>query len=195
MGKPWWRRALDSGHYERRGHTAEYTWAEGFIPAASTNFTEDNRTAADIDRVVIHITGGTNVSSAINTFATDQNPDRTSAHYVVSQDGEVFQMVKEKDRAHHAGSRANARSIGIEHGASNRSGESPTDVQYWASAVLVRYLCHKYQITIDRDHIMGHQEIATTNHNCPGPNWDWPGYIQKIRICHHFMTMPMPLIP
>lgn len=193
MAKPWWRRALDSGYYERRGHTAEYPWAEGFVPAASTNFTVSNRTAADIDRIVIHITGGPNISSAISTFATDRNANRTSSHYVVGQEGEVFQMVREKDRAHHAGSSANERSIGIEHGASNRSGESPTDVQYWSSAVLVRYLCHKYSVPIDRTHILGHQEIATTNHNCPGPNWDWPGYMQKIHLSHMFMTMPLPL--
>jgi len=194
MAKPWWKRALDSGHYARRGHSAEYIWAEGFVPAATTNFTESNRSPADIDRVVIHITGGVNISSAVSTFATSENANRTSSHYVVGQDGEVYQMVKEKDRAHHAGSSANRRSIGIEHGASNRSGESPTDIQYWSSAVLVRYLCNKYAIPLDRTHILGHQEIATTNHNCPGPNWDWAGYMQKIRLCHHFTSLPLPVM-
>lgn len=179
MSRSWWQRALDNGHYERRGHVAEYPNAAGFIPAASQNFTEANRTASDIDQVVIHITGGTRVGSAINTFAARTNPDKTSAHYVVDRDGTVYQMVKEKDRAHHASS-ANGRSIGIEHAASNRS--APEEEQYWASAFLVRYLTHKYSIPIDRAHILGHQEAATTGHNCPGPLWDWSGYLQKVHI-------------
>ena len=178
MPDPWWQRALDSGYYRRRGHVAEYPGAVGFIPAASGNFSRMNRDASDIDRVVIHITGGPNVGSTINTFAAATNPDETSAHYVVAQDGNVYQMVKEKDRAHHAGSSANRRSIGIEHAANNQTG--PTDEQYWASAFLVRYLTNKYAIPVDREHILGHQEIATTNHNCPGPLWDWPNSIMKI---------------
>lgn len=177
---PYWKRALDSGYYARRGHTAEYPAAAGFVPAASTNFTEMNRTADDIDRIVIHITGGTNVSSAISTFNTKKNPKQTSAHYVIDRDGTVYQMVKEKDRAHHAGQSANKRSIGIEHAANNQN--EPTNEQYWASAFLVRYLTNKYNIQINRDHILGHQEIATTDHNCPGPLWDWPNYIQKVYL-------------
>ncbi|RYH06897.1 N-acetylmuramoyl-L-alanine amidase [Tropicimonas sp. IMCC6043] len=184
MSKPWWKKALDSGYYEKRGYVSEYGGAAGFVPAASQNFTEMSRSAGDIDRIVIHITGGTNVGSAINTFAAKNNSKKTSAHYVVSQDGLVYQMVKEKDRAHHAGSSANKRSIGIEHAASNKSG--PTEEQYWASAYLVRYLAGKYSIPVDRTHILGHQEIATTDHNCPGPLWDWPNYIMKVYLANLF---------
>lgn len=184
MSKPWWQKALDSGYYEKRGHTAEYPWAVGFIPAAKTNFSEMNRTAADIDRIVIHITGGTNVGSAINTFAAKTNKKKTSAHYVVSHEGLVYQMVKEKDRAHHAGSTANRRSIGIEHAASNKVGA--TNDQYWASAYLVRYLANKYGVPTDRTHILGHQEIATTNHNCPGPLWNWGEYMMRLYMANMF---------
>lgn len=188
MSKPWWQRALDRGHWVRRGFSTEYPGATAFIPAAAPNFTEMNRTAGDIDRVVIHITSGTNVGSAINTFAARTNPDRTSAHYVIARDGTVYQMVREKDRAHHAGSAANRRSIGIEHAASNRS--APTDEQYLASAFLVRYLTDKYAIPVDRTHILGHQEIVTTSHNCPGPLWDWPNYMMLIHVANVLVWTP-----
>lgn len=177
----WWERALENGFYERRGFRPEFSAATGFVPAHRNNFTPSNRGADDIDLVVIHITGGNAVGYAINTFAAHNNPDNTSAHYVVARDGRVFQMVWEKDRAHHAGRSANRRSIGIEHAADNRTAY-PTDEQYLASATLVLYLCNKYSVPVDRDHIMGHQEAATTGHNCPGPYWDWPAYMRTIQM-------------
>ena len=138
MAKSWWLKALDSGYYRRRGFACEYPFAYGFIPAASNNFTKMNRTAGDIEQIVIHITGSPKVGKAVNTFAAGSNPDKTSAHYVVDQEGNIYQMVKEKDRAHHASS-ANRSSVGIEHAASNKHG--PSDVQYLSSAHNGRSSC------------------------------------------------------
>ena len=173
----WWERALRRGYWSSRGFETDYPHANGFIPAAANNFTVMDRTADDIDQIVIHITGGTHVGRAINTFAAPNNPDRTSAHYIVSRDCSIYQMVREKDKAHHAGP-ANGGSIGIEHVATNRSG--PSEEQYMVSAALVRYLASKYNVPVDRDHIRGHQEVITTGHNCPGPLWDWAGYMRKV---------------
>lgn len=177
----WWEKALDSGYYEKKGFVSEFPSATGFVPAHENNFTEMSRGAGNIDLVVIHITGGDYVGSAINTFAAETNPNHTSAHYLIGRTGKIYQMVWEKDRAHHAGGSANRRSIGIEHVADNRS-NYPTRDQYLASAGLVLYLCKKYNIPVDRQHIMGHQEVATTSHNCPGPYWDWTEYMRTITI-------------
>ncbi|MCA8932808.1 MAG: N-acetylmuramoyl-L-alanine amidase, partial [Rhodospirillaceae bacterium] len=153
------------------------------------------RSASDITLIVIHITGGDTAGSAINTFAAEDNPNHTSAHYIVGRTGKIYQTVWEKDRAHHAGS-ANKRSIGIEHVAANRT-NYPTQEQYNASAALVLYLCRKYSIPADREHIMGHQEVITTSHNCPGPYWDWAEYMRTISIVRTLINLGplLPLLP
>src|SRR5205823_9909625 len=83
-------------------------------PASPANYTRANRPASSpIVRIVIHATEGP-YWSAIHWF---QNPAaRASAHYVVrSSDGQVTQMIAEKDEAWHAGNGYyNATSIGIE---------------------------------------------------------------------------------
>lgn len=50
--------------------------------------------------LVLHYTAGGSTQSAIDTFL---KPDATSAHYIVGKDGEVVQMVRDKDIAYHAG--------------------------------------------------------------------------------------------
>ena len=146
-----------------------------------------NRT---IDRIVIHITDANTTSSTVNHFTrADAN---SSAHYLVGQDGEVIQFVREPDIAWHAHG-ANSRSIGIEHVCVNTNGATyghttlpalpPSAVQYAESAALVSYLCDKYGIPIDRDHILGHSEIDThTSHTtCPaGAPWDWDHYMAMV---------------
>src|SRR5687768_10708127 len=110
------------------------TWA----PAASVNFRRADRpTSRPIDMVVIHDIEGS-ATSAVNWF---QNPQaRASSHYVISgETGQIWQMVKERDIAYHAGdSETNGRSVGIEHqGFAYRPGFYDTTL-YEASARLVR---------------------------------------------------------
>jgi N-acetylmuramoyl-L-alanine amidase len=59
-------------------------------------------------------------------------------------------------------------------------GLNPTEAQYCASAALVRWLCDKYQIPMDRQHILGHREAAHTSHTCPG-DWDWDYHMGMIQ--------------
>ena len=111
-----------------------------------------------------------------------------SAHYVVGQDGEVIQMVRNADIAYHANS-ANRDSIGIEHGArtpgafgKNDAGLFPTDVQYRESARLVCWLASCFGIPKDRTHILGHSEAdtKTTHTQCPNAVWDWDKFMTLI---------------
>jgi N-acetyl-anhydromuramyl-L-alanine amidase AmpD len=104
--------------------------------------------------VVIHTVQGS-YGSCINWF---QNPDaNVSAHYVVrSSDGQITQMVREKDWAYHAGnSTYNRQSIGIEHEGYINNASWYTDAMYKASAALTRNICLKYGIPMDRAHIIG----------------------------------------
>jgi V8-like Glu-specific endopeptidase/N-acetyl-anhydromuramyl-L-alanine amidase AmpD len=173
--------------------TPEYSGASRFVAATSFRKVTSPR---NINRVVIHVTDGPSVSSAVNTFASSSA--HTSAHYIVGQDGEIVQMVRENDVAWHANS-ANGESIGIEHVAISRGGVNyprrdgsmqhydempPAEAQYAASAGLTAYLCNKYSIPVDRTHILGHSEAdpKTSHRSCPnGAGWDWDHYMQLVR--------------
>lgn len=147
-----------------------------------------------INRIVIHITDGTTTSGTVSWFKYMLGPDgrpavnkngkliKASAHYVVGQDGEVVQMVKDNDLAWHANN-ANDDSIGIEHVARPRNPRLvPSQAQYCSSADLVRWLCHKYNIPMDRVHIVGHAEadVHTTHKDCPNSVWDWTRYMNIV---------------
>lgn len=174
----------------------DYPGASRFVPANARNFTVA-RSERTVDRVVIHITaGGSRISGTIGWF---QNPDqrnsrdepiRVSSHYIVGRDGEVVQMVRNRDYAHHASS-ANRRSIGIEHNANKKTGLNPTEPQYEASARLVAWLCAQYNLPIDREHIVGHQEISPRdNHECPSSIWNWDHYMECVRIAAAAIAAP-----
>lgn len=162
-----------------------------WVPAALTNFRPADRpTSRSIDRVVIHDIEGSAIS-AVNWF---QDPAaRASSHYVVSgETGQIWQMVKERDVAYHAGdSETNGRSVGIEHqGFAYRPGFYDTTL-YEASARLVRQITDRYHIPRDRTHIIGHFEVpdpanpgqfgGRSHHTDPGPYWDWDSFMTLVR--------------
>ena len=118
-----------------------------WAPAAPGNFRHADRPASRaIDMVIIHDIEGSAVG-AVNWF---QNPQaRVSSHYIISGDtGTVWQLVKERDVAYHAGNGdINGRSVGIEHeGYAYRPGFYDTTL-YEASARLVRQITDRYQIS------------------------------------------------
>lgn len=156
--------------------TPEYPGAFQFAPAHPSNYSVSNRGVGTITRVVIHIQEGF-YNGTIGWF---QNPaSGVSAHYVTrSSDGQVTQMVLEKDRAFHA-TVWNSSGVGIEHeGFSNNPGTWYTDTQYRSSARLTRYLCQKYGIPRARTNIQGHKENGQST-SCPGP-WDWTLYMNYV---------------
>lgn len=141
-----------------------------------------------IKYIVIHDTEGS-YQSAISWF---QDPrSYVAAHYVIrSSDGEVTQMVKNTDVGWHAGNwYMNMHSIGIEHeGYAEEGGQWYTEAMYRSSAKLVRYLAKKYDVPLDREHIVGHEQYhgltparAKLMHNDPGPFWDWEYYMQLVK--------------
>ena len=71
---------------------------------------------------------------------------------------------------------ANYYTISIEHeGFSYKDGcGALTEAQYNAVLNLHKELITKYNIPVDREHIVGHYEIAPREKpNCPGPNFQW----------------------
>jgi N-acetylmuramoyl-L-alanine amidase len=139
------------------------------------NFTTGRPRA--IDMLVIHVTEGS-AASVRSWFAA--KIAQVSAHYMVTVDGAVDQFVRDEDQAWHAGRvdhptaplvlarphvNPNAYSIGIEH---EGMGTAPlTAPQQAASVALIRELCQRHSIPIDRAHIVGHHEIYSRK-ECPG---------------------------
>lgn len=147
--------------------------------------------APTIDKIVVHVTQGS-WASAIN-WSRDPNSG-VSTHYAVrSGDGRVAQSVREKDIAHHAGNwEYSQSSIGIEHeGYVEYPEHWFTEVMYHASARLAAYLCEKYGLSVDREHIIGHDEVphperpgrygGVDGARDPGPGWDWERYMNYVR--------------
>jgi len=158
-----------------------------FVPAAASNSQVSDRPANGIriDTIVIHDTEGS-YDGAITAF---QQAGAAAAHYVMrSSDGAVTQMVPTKDIAFHAGNYStNMHSIGIEHeGYASHGATWYTEAQYEATAELVKYLAGRFDIPLDREHIIGHDNVAGPRsdlvsgmHWDPGPFWDW----------NHFMSL------
>jgi hypothetical protein len=146
-----------------------------WVAANSGNFRVANRpNDYAIDRVVIHTVQGS-YAGCISWF---QNPSaNVSAHYVIrSSDGEVTQMVRNKDVAWHVGN-TNNRSIGIEHEGWVNDPAWYTEAMYRSSAALTRHVCDRYGIPRTRTNIIAHSEAPGATHTDPGPNWDWNRYM------------------
>jgi N-acetyl-anhydromuramyl-L-alanine amidase AmpD len=113
-----------------------------------------------------------------NTIAEFQNPlAYVSAHYVTQKsDGQVTQMVPTKDVAWQAGNwYVNSHSIGIENEGWALQTNVLSEPQYDSLARLIRYDADRYGITVDRAHIIGHDQVpGTTAATTPGMHWD-PG--------------------
>lgn len=112
-----------------------------------------------IDRIIIHWFGskGSNLKSTDNHF---QNLKGTSAHYGI-EDDQIHQYVKDEHVAYSAGVYAmNQRSISIEHSANVERNAS--DKTYETSGELLATLSKKYNIPLDRTHILKHSEVKAT---------------------------------
>ncbi|WP_031087600.1 N-acetylmuramoyl-L-alanine amidase [Streptomyces sp. NRRL S-1831] len=141
----------------------------------------------EITSIVIHDTEGS-YSSALGVFQNSLS--YASAHYLIrASDGLVTQMVETKNEAWHAANKTlNMHSIGIEHeGYAIKDGSWYTEPQYESSAALVKYLAGKYDIPLDREHVLGHDEVpgvldgnVKSQHWDPGPFWDWNHYMDLL---------------
>jgi hypothetical protein len=165
---------------EPKAGRADYPPATWRGPA-SDNYTNANREARlNINKVVIHIADGY-YEGTIQWFKTQSS--EVSAHYVVrSRDGEVAQLVRNKDIAWHSGVWSyNQHSIGIEHEGFDENPDWYTNNMYRASARLTAWCCKRHRIPVDRNHILGHTEVPGVTKPCPGRHWNWAKYMRFVR--------------
>ena len=106
-----------------------------------------------------------------------------SAHYIISREGEIYQLVKEKNISYHAGKSTlpdgrtwiNSCSIGIEIITTNDSTDSPTQKQIKSLVSLVRDIKSRYKIK----YVLRHSDIATGRKTDPW-NMNWEDFLKKI---------------
>lgn len=127
----------------------------------SPNFTK-NRAGAKVKFIIIHWFGSGTLESANSRF---QNPaSQASAHYGISKE-RIWQWVKETDASWNAGVyQKTLESIGIEHDA--KPGQNLSDKDYELSGQLVAEICKRWNLPLNRQTIIGHQEVKPTQ--CPG---------------------------
>jgi hypothetical protein len=142
---------------------------------------------SQIRYITIHDTEG-GFAGSVNWF---KNPVAyASAHYVIrSADGHVTQMVPTRDIAWDSANwSVYQHSISIEHeGWAVHGAAWYTEAQYETTAELVRYLARKYGIPLDRQHLIGHDEVPGSRdsgqgsqHWDPGPYWDWSHFMDLL---------------
>jgi len=141
----------------------------------SPNFGER---ALPITMIVLHYTGMQSGAAAIDWLA---NPaSKVSAHYVVDEDGQLVYMVREEQRAQHAGlsywrgvTDCNSASIGIEIvNPGHEFGYRPfPEAQMDTVTRLVAGLVRSYGVK--PRNVVGHSDVAPARKEDPGELFDW----------------------
>jgi N-acetylmuramoyl-L-alanine amidase len=128
--------------------------------------------------IVLHYTGMTSADEALDRLCSVSA--QVSSHYLVFEDGRVFQLVPEARRASHAGVSSwegetdiNSRSIGIEIANPGHDGGYPDfpDVQIDAVIALCRDILARRPMRADR--VVAHSDVAPSRKNDPGEKFPW----------------------
>jgi N-acetylmuramoyl-L-alanine amidase len=142
---------------------------------------QDDRPAGEpIDMLLLHYTGMRRAAEAIDRL---RDPvARVSSHYVVEEDGLVWQLVPEERRAFHAGishwrghTLLNGRTIGIEIvNPGHEWGYRPFPALQMA-AVCDLCLGILSRHPIPARNVIGHSDVAPDRKDDPGELFDWRG--------------------
>ncbi len=125
--------------------------------------------------IVIHYTAMDNAEVALDRLCDPEA--QVSAHYLIGVCGTVWQMVREEDRAWHAGAGEwrgkddiNSRSIGVE---LDNKGDHPfAQPQMDALERLLPRIMDRWAIAPDG--VIGHSDMAPGRKSDPGAKFDWP---------------------
>jgi N-acetylmuramoyl-L-alanine amidase len=147
-----------------------------------------------ISMVVLHYTEMKPVETAIARMC---DPDSSvSAHYCITEEGEVIRLVAEDRRAWHAGASywrgipdVNSASIGIEldhpgHAPENGGYRGFADAQIDALIPLLARIVQQYDIP--RANVVGHSDVAPMRKVDPGELFPWD------RLAEYRLCLPRP---
>lgn len=147
-----------------------------------------------VTMLVLHYTEMKPVEAALGKLS---NPDAgVSAHYLISEEGVVTQLVSEQKRAWHAGvsywrgiKDVNSASIGIEldhpgHSDENGGYRAFSEEQFAALLPLVARIVKDHDIP--RANVVGHSDVAPMRKIDPGELFPWE------RLAEYGLCLPAP---
>ena len=137
---------------------------------------EDRADGASPCMLLLHYTGMESMEAAKERLSDPES--KVSAHYLIDEDGHVFDLVPDSKRAWHAGlsywgqeSDINSVSIGIEIvNPGHEFGYRDFSPEQMESVLgLCKKLMSKYNIV----HVLGHSDVAPERKMDPGEKFDW----------------------
>jgi AmpD protein len=140
------------------------------------NFGHQKSSGRSIDTIIIHSSYDAlgdepyNYSGLVGIY----HQYGVAAHYLIDREGQIYQLVRDRDIAYHAGqsqvpdgrTSVNKFSLGIE--LMNTKEDEYTKKQYYSLNQLLNYLEDQYSIK----YILGHDDIAPDRKTDPW-NFDW----------------------
>ena len=135
------------------------------------------RNNSKIQLIIIHYTALKNTLDAISYLCNKEN--KVSSHYLISQNGTVYNLVKDKFRAWHAGQSfwqeiidINSVSIGIELDYNPRGKNNIYSLKMINSLKKLIFKLQK-NYKINKNNILAHSDIAPFRKKDPGKNFPW----------------------
>lgn len=201
-GSPLTASAIEQGQFESGGAvTAVQANVPGEVPAptmewhASPNHFS-GRNGQKVVAVCNHIIAGT-LGSADNWFQNSSS--EASTHFGIGKNGRIIQWVSTSDaawgngrlnkpdttvpwvtKAQREGINPNNLTVSIEH--EGQTGEPFTEQMYHSTLALHKYLISKFNIPIDRHHIVGHYQLDSVERPfCPGSGLPWDRLIGDLK--------------
>ena len=135
------------------------------------------RNNSQIELIIIHYTALKNTLDAISYLCNKEK--KVSSHYLISQNGTVYNLVNDKFRAWHAGQAfwqenidINSVSIGIELDYNPRGKNNKYSLKMiYSLKKLIFKLQKKYKI--NKKNILSHSDIAPFRKKDPGKHFPW----------------------
>lgn len=144
----------------------------------SPNYTERRGGHTAPSMIIIHYTGMKTGKEALERLCDPES--EVSAHYVIEENGDIYQLVDDIHRAWHAGvsewggeTDINSASLGIElvHPGHEWGYRDFMEPQIEALIGLCKALVSQYNIPLER--VLGHEDVAPGRKQDPGELFPW----------------------
>jgi N-acetyl-anhydromuramyl-L-alanine amidase AmpD len=152
----------------------------GLATAIRRSSMHSSRNGTKIDTLLLHHAATVSAATVVGMMVSGSRT--VSANYVCGNDGQLFGIVDEENRAWTSGSSSDGgrgaawdrRSITVETANESYGGSWPISERSYATlAALAADLHRRYGLKLDRDHVIGHRELwqryrASYATACPG---------------------------
>lgn len=145
------------------------------IASPSPNFNARKR---PVSLIILHYTGMRDGPAALARMCDPEA--QVSAHYMVEEDGRIFQLVDEADRAWHAGVSTwngeqdiNSASIGVEIVNGGHDFGLPEFPPSQITQVITLVQALRARWSIPPENVIGHSDIAPDRKADPGERFPW----------------------